>query len=78
MLNILPDRLVAPGLLNLPFANVRFETALHTSAQRAKTQPDFSPPSNYTQPGIDTAALVAELAASAPCRVHPIPIHPPH
>jgi hypothetical protein len=30
-----------------------------------------------SQPGVGTATFLAELAASAPCRVHPIPIHPP-
>ncbi len=77
MLNIMPDRLVAPGLLNRPLADVPFETAPHPSAKRAKTQPESRPPSKNTQPSIDTAAFLAELAASAPCRVHPIPIHPP-
>jgi hypothetical protein len=77
MLNIMTDRLVPPGLLNRPFADLRFETAPHPSAKRAKIQPESSPPSNNTQPGIDTAAFLAELAGSAPCRVHPIPIHPP-
>jgi len=36
MLNIVPDRLVAPGLLNRPSADVRFETAPHPSAKRSE------------------------------------------
>lgn len=31
----------------------------------------------FSHPGVDTAALLAELSASASCKVHPIPIHPP-
>ena len=78
MLNIMPDRLVAPGRLNRPFADVRLETALHPPAKRAKTQPEASSPQKNTKPGIDTGAFLAESAAWTPCRVHPIPIHPPH
>ena len=77
MLNIMPDRLVAPGLLNRSLADLRFETAPIPQLSERKHNQSPARVSNYSQPGIDTAAFLAELALSAPCRVHPIPIHPP-
>lgn len=64
------DRLVAMGY-RLPY---HYVSGL---SKAPETQPESRLPSMSTQPGIDTTGSLAESAASAPCRVHPIPIHPP-
>lgn len=76
MLAFMPDRL-ASGLVHQPFADVCLESAHHTSESNPKTRSEQRPVSKTIQPVIDTAAFLARLTASAPGRVHSIPIHPP-